>query len=69
MCVACEITYTGKLAVARDILTRVDRHVCCVDRQLYAVLVAPLPAPVCVGRLGSYNTVLYASATDGLVFN
>ena len=40
-----------------------------VGRQLYAVLVAPLPAPVCVGRLGSYNTVLYASATDGLVFN
>ena len=44
-------------------------EVCCVNGRLYAVLVAPLPAPMCVGRLGSYNTVLYASATDGLVFN
>ena len=34
------------------------------------LLVAPLPAPVCVGRLGSYNiNSVYASATDGLVFN
>ena len=51
------------------IYSHVSIVVCCVGRQLYAVLVAPLPAPVCVGRLGSYNTVLYASATDGLVFN
>ena len=37
VCVACEITttYTGNLAVARDILTRVDRHVCCVDRRVF----------------------------------
>ena len=38
---------TEKLAVAGDILTSVDRHMCCVDRQLYAVSGTPPRSRVC----------------------
>ena len=51
------IPYAGQLAVARDILTRVDRHVCCVDRQLYAVSGTPPRSRVC--RSIQYSTVSY----------
>ena len=60
---ACEITYTGKLAVARVIYSTHVMIVTCVVLIVNCMLlVAHLPAPVCVGRnnnLGSYNNCVY----------
>ena len=45
--------------MARDILTRVDRHVCCVDRQLYAVSGTPPRSRVCRSIWGHTILTVY----------